>query len=64
MKNEWTETIECWAQSSATLPDLLAIVAEATRELCAEFPQRGCHNGATNNWEIGKKVTARLKANF
>lgn len=62
--NEWTESIKAYNESSANLSDLLAIVAEATRELCAEFPQHSCHNGATNNWRVAEKVTAHLKTNF
>jgi hypothetical protein len=62
--NEFTEAIRAWNKSNATLPDLLAIVAEATRELCAEFPQHQCHNGATNNWRVAEKVAAHIKANY
>ena len=64
LDNEWTETLEEWANSPVSLVGLLELVTEATRELCAEFPQHNCHNGATNNWEVGKKVAKHLKVNY
>lgn len=64
MQHEWTEVLRVYGETDAVLVDLLAIVAEATRELCAEFPQHGCHNGATNNWQVADKVKKHLEANF
>jgi hypothetical protein len=62
--NEWTGAIERWVRTQVPLADLLALVAEATRELCAKYPDFECHNGATNNWRVADKVAEYIKANY
>lgn len=65
MKTEFSIVFQKLADAhDISLSILLSMVAEATRELCAEFPQFNCHNGATNDWQVAKKVAAHIEANY
>lgn len=62
VENEFTAAIDAYKYVPISLSFLLSIVASATRELCAQYPQHNCQNGATNDWEVGKLVRRKLEA--
>ena len=60
--DEWTEAIRNYNEVvELNLSDLLSITAQATRQLCAKFPNHNCMNGATNDWRVGEQVASYIK---
>ena len=59
--SEWEQTIGWYAASPPIkLPDLLSLVAEATRQLCAAYPEHDCHNPNTSNEVVAASVIRHL----